>query len=79
METKTTVARTVVQNTQVAITQQRKDRTTAENTGQTSRKSETTFEEMFNAIGASLSNLASSDDEQDGEDEQDHNVDTQLS
>jgi len=53
--------------------------TTAESTGATTRKHETTFEEMLNAIGDSLSNLASSEDEQDGEDEEDDEEDTGLS
>jgi hypothetical protein len=52
--------------------QELKDRTTA--TG----IPETTFEEMLNAIGDSLSNLASSDDEQVGEDEEDDEVGTKL-
>jgi hypothetical protein len=36
------------------------------------------FEEMLNAIGDSLSDLATSDDEQDGEDKQDGEEDTEL-
>jgi hypothetical protein len=79
VETETTVPRMVVQDPQVAITQLRKDGTTAENTDQTTRMSETTFEEMLNTIWASLNDLASSDNEQDGEDEEDDDVDTQLS
>jgi hypothetical protein len=38
------------------------DMTIAENWGATARKPETTFEEMLNAIGDSLSDHASSDD-----------------
>jgi len=45
--------------------------TTAENVRVTTRKPDTTFEEMLNAIGNSLSDLASSDDEQSGEDKED--------
>jgi hypothetical protein len=41
----------------------------AEIAGLTSREPEQTFEEMMAAIGDSLSDLASSDDGEDGEDE----------
>jgi hypothetical protein len=40
--------------------------TTVENWGATNWKPETMFAEMLNAIGDSLNDLASSDDEQDG-------------
>jgi len=52
--------------------QELKDMTTANG------KPETTFEEMLNAIGDSLSNLASSDDKQDGEAEEDDENDSEL-
>jgi len=68
----TAVARQRVQDAETAMMQELKDMTTA--TG----KPETTFEEMLNAIGDSLSDLASSDDEQDGADEEDDEVDTEL-
>jgi len=42
-------------------------------------KPETTFEEILNAVGDSLIDLASSDDKQDGEDEGDDEEDTELS
>jgi len=42
--------------------------TNAEKAGLTISKPETPFEEMLNAIGDSLSDIASSDDEEDGED-----------
>ena len=41
--------------------------TTAENAGATTTKPEMTFGEMMNIIGEGLSDLASSDDEQDEE------------
>jgi hypothetical protein len=59
--------------------QELKVMTTAESAGATPRKSETTFEEMLKAIRVSLSDLACSDDEQDGEDEEDDDEDTVLS
>jgi len=43
----------------------------AEKAGLTTTKPETTFGEMLNAIGDSLSDLASSDDGEDGEDPND--------
>jgi len=39
----------------------------AEKAGLTTAKPETTFEEMLNAIGDSLSNLACSNDREDGD------------
>jgi hypothetical protein len=54
------------------------DMTTAENGCATSVKPETTYEEKLNAIGESVSNLASCDDEQDGEDEEDDAEDPEL-
>jgi hypothetical protein len=58
--------------------QELKDMTTAESAGGTTRKPETTFEEMLNAIGDSLSDLGTSDDEQDREDEEDEEDNTVL-
>jgi hypothetical protein len=75
VERETTVARKQVKDAGPAIMQ---DMTTAQNGGVTPRKVETTFDEMMNAIGPSLSNLASSDAEQDGEAEEDDEEDTEL-
>ena len=72
VERETTVAGMRVQDAQTAMMQELKDMTTA--TGGPER----TFEEMLKAIGASLSDLASSDDEQDGEDKEDDEVDSEL-
>ena len=47
----------------------------AEKAGLTTTKPETTFEEMLNARGDSLSNLASSDIGENGEDEDDDEAD----
>jgi len=70
--TETAVARMRVHDAETVIMQEMKDVTTA--TG----KCERTFEEMLNAIGDSLSDLASSDDEQDRIDEGDDKVDIEL-
>jgi len=75
VERETAVTRKRVQDAETAIMQ---DMTTAENGCVTTGKPEITFEEMLNAIGNSLSDLASSDDEQNGEDEEDDKEDTQL-
>jgi len=45
--------------------------TNAEKAGLITTKPETTFEEMLNDIGDWLSDLASSDDEEDGKDKDD--------
>jgi len=50
----------------------------AEKAGSTTRKSEKTFHKMSKAIGDCLSNLASSNDEQDGEDEEGDKEHTEL-
>jgi len=51
---------------ETAIIQKLKDISTVDNMGATTTKPGTTIEKMLNAIGASRSNLASCDDEQDG-------------
>jgi len=78
VERETAVARKRVQDAETAIRQEPKDMTTPESAGGTTRKPETTFEEMLNTIGDSLSDLATSDNEQDGEDEEDEEDDTEL-
>lgn len=77
VERETAVARTRVQDSEVAIMHQLGDRTTADNVGATTRKPYTAFEEMLNAIEDGLSNLSSSDNEQDGEDKEDNDEDTE--
>jgi len=69
VERETAVARKWVEDAETAIKQVQDDMRNAEKVGLTTTKPETTFEEMLNAIGNSLSDLASSDDEEDGEDE----------
>jgi len=78
VERETAVARQQVQDTETAIMEELKDITTAERAGVTIRKPETRFEEMLNVIGDSVSDLASSDDEQDGKDKEDDEEDTEL-
>jgi len=79
VERETAVARKRVQDAETVIMQELNDVTTAENAGVTTRKPETTFEDMLNAIGDSLSSLVSSYEEQDGEDEDDDEENTDLS
>jgi hypothetical protein len=67
VERDTAVARKKVQDVETAMMQ---DMTTAEKRGTTTRKPETTIEEMLNAIRQCLSNHSRSDDEKDGEDEE---------
>jgi len=78
MERETAVARKRVQDAETTIIQELNDMTTAENVGTTTGKPETTFEDMLNPIGDSLSNLASSDEEQDGEDKEYDEENTEL-
>jgi len=71
LENETAVARKRVQDAATAIRQELNAMTTAaENVGATTGMPDTTFEELLNCIGDSLSDLASSDREQDGEDEE---------
>jgi hypothetical protein len=65
VERETAMARKRVQDTETTIMQ---DMTNAENGSATTGKPETRFEEMLNAIGDSLSDLASSHDLQHGQD-----------
>jgi hypothetical protein len=75
VERETPVERKRVPDAETAIMQ---DITTAANGGTTTGKPETLFESMLNAIGDSLSDLARSNDEQDGEDEEGDEQDTEL-
>jgi len=64
-------ARKRVDNAEAAVQQEQDDMTHAELMGLTARKPEKTFEEMLVAIGDSLSDLASSNNGEDGEAEDD--------
>jgi len=74
----TAVARKRVQDAETAIMQEQEHMMDVEKGRSTTRMPETTFEEMLNAIGDSLSDLASADDEEDGEDVDDDEEDTEL-
>jgi hypothetical protein len=60
-----------VADTEAAVQQEQDDMSHAELTGLTSRQPEKTFDEMLVGIGDILSDLASSDDGEAGEDEDD--------
>jgi len=78
VERETAVARKRVQDAEAAIMLELNDMTTAENVGVTTGKPKTRFKEMLNANVDSLSDLASSDEVQDGEDEEHDEEDTEL-
>jgi len=69
VERETAGARKRVEDAEAAVQQELDDMTHAAITGLTPREPEKTFEEMMAAIGDSLSDLASSDDGENGEDE----------
>ena len=71
MEIETAVARNRVGDAETAVKQAQDDLRNTENVGLTTTKPETTFEEMSNAIWDCLGDLASSDDGEEGEDEDD--------
>ena len=71
VDTETTVGRKWVEDAETAITQEQEDMRNAEKAGLTTTKPDTTLEEMLNAMGGSLCNLASSDNREDGEDKDD--------
>jgi len=78
VERETAQERKPVQDAETAIMEELKDMTTAESTMATTTKPETMFEEMINAIRDGLSDLASSDNKQDREHEEDDEADTEL-
>jgi len=78
VERETAVARMRIQDAETAIMQMLNDRTTTENVWATTRKAETSLGEMLNPIRDNVSDLASSDEEQDGEDEDYDEDDTAL-
>ena len=71
VERETAGARKRVGDAEATVQQEQDDMTQAEIAGLTSREPEKTFEEMLVAIGDSLSDLASSDDGEDGEEQDD--------
>jgi len=74
----TGVARKRVEDGETAITPRQDDTRKAEKAGLTTRKPETTFEEMLNTIGNHLSNLLTSDDGEECADKDDDKVDPRL-
>jgi len=78
VEREAAVAGKRVQDAETAIMQELNDMTTAEHVGTTTGRPETLFEELLNTIGESLSNLASSDAEQNDEDKEYNEHDTEL-
>jgi len=75
VERETAVSRKRVEDTETAIKPKQDDMRNAEKAGLTTTKHETTFQEMLNATGDSLSNLPSSNHGEDGEDEDDDEED----
>jgi hypothetical protein len=71
VESETVVARKQVHDAETTMKQKVKYMTTAESAGGITRKFEITFEEMFNAIGDSLISLATSNNREDWDDEND--------
>jgi len=79
VERETAGARKRVEDAEAAVQQEQDDMVHTEIAGLTSRETEKTFEEMMAAIGDSLSDLASSDDGKDGEDEDEETEQGKLS
>jgi len=73
----TTVARKQVQAAETMIMQEQEDMRNVGKARSTTTKSEIAFEEMLNAIGDSLRNLASSNNDKDWEDEDNAEEDTE--
>jgi len=77
VDRETAVARQHVQDAETVVMNEQESMRNTEKVGSTTRKPENTFQEMLNAIGQSLSNLARSNDEQDVEVETDDEEDTE--
>jgi hypothetical protein len=71
MERETAVARKRVEDAETPITLEQEDMRSVKSGRLTSKEPRQMFEWMLGAIGDSLSDLASSDDEENGEDDQD--------
>ena len=78
VDRETAVARKRVQDAETAIIQEQEHMRNVAKAWSPTTKPETSFGEMLNTIGDSLSNLASSKDEEDGEDIDDDERDTDL-
>ena len=78
VDRETSEARKLVHDADTAIMQEQDHMGNVEKAQSTTTRPETTLEEMLNAIGDSLSDLASSEIEMDGEDVDDDEEDTEL-
>ena len=78
VERETLMATQRVVDAETAIKQEQEVMRNAEKVGLITKQPETTFEEMLNAIRDSLTNLATSDDGEDGEYQDDHSEDLEL-
>jgi len=76
VERETAVARQQVEDAETVMMQEHEHMGNVEKGQSTTTNPETSFEKMSNSIGDSLSDLASSVDEEDGEDEDDDEEDT---
>jgi len=70
VERETAVARKRVEDAETAIEQKQEDMSNVEKAWLTTREPQKTFEEMLNATGDSLRDLACSDDEEDADDDE---------
>jgi hypothetical protein len=71
MERESSIARNRVEDTTTAIMQKHEDMKSAESGELTSSEPRQMFEDMLDAVGDSLSDLARLDDEKDAEDDDD--------
>jgi len=78
VDRETAVARKRRRDSETAIIEEWEHMRNVEKARLTTTQPQTTFEEMLNAIGDSLSDLASFQDEDDGEQENDEEEDTEL-
>ena len=78
VDKETAVARVPVQDAETAIMQEQEDMRNVEKAQSTTTTPETTFEEILNAIGDCLRDVANSGDVEDGEDEDDDEEDSEL-
>jgi len=69
VERETARATKWVEEAEAAVQQEQQDMNNAKSTGLTNREPEISFEEMMVAIGDSLGDLVTSDDGEDGKDE----------
>ena len=78
VDSETAVARKRVEDVETATVQEQEVMRNAENVELTTRKPNKPFLEMLNAVADSVSDLAFSDYEEDGDDEEEHEDDAEL-